>query len=49
LLANEAAYWLEMLVEAQVLRPDSAAGLIAEADELTAIVAKSRKTAKQNG
>jgi hypothetical protein len=38
-----------MLVEAKVLRPDSVKGLIAEADELTAIIATSRKTAKLNG
>jgi four helix bundle protein len=47
--ADESAYWFEMLVEAKVLRPDSVAGLLAEADELTAIMATSRKTAKQNG
>ena len=47
--ADESAYWLEMLVEAKVLRPDSVKGLIAEADELTAIMATSRKTAKLNG
>jgi four helix bundle protein len=47
--ADESAYWLEMLLEAKVLRPDSVKGLIAEADELTAIMATSRKTAKLNG
>jgi len=36
-----------MLVEAKILKPDSVAQLLAEADELTAIMAKSRKTAKQ--
>jgi len=46
---KESAYRLEMLVEAEVVRPDSVAGLLAEADELTAIMATSRKTAKQNG
>jgi len=46
--ADESAYWLEMLVEAKVLKLDSVAGLLAEADELTAIMATSRKTAKQN-
>jgi four helix bundle protein len=46
---DESAYWLEMLVEAKVPRPDSVKGLIAEADELTAIMATSRKTAKLNG
>ena len=47
--ADESAYWLEMLVEAKVLKPDSVAELLAEADQLTAIMATSRKTAKQNG
>lgn len=47
--ADESAYWLEMFVEAKVLKADSAAGLLAEADELTAIMATSRKTARQNG
>ena len=47
--ADESAYWLEMLVEDKVVRPDSVAGLLAEAEELTAIMASSRKTAKQNG
>jgi four helix bundle protein len=47
--ADESAYWLEMLVEAKVLRPDSVKGLMAEGDELTAIMATSRKTAKLNG
>ena len=46
--ADESVYWLEMLVEAKVLVPDAVAELLAEADELTAIMATSRKTAKQN-
>ena len=37
-----------MFVEAEVVRADSVAGLLAEADELTAIVDGSRKTAKTN-
>ena len=45
--ADESAYWIEMLVEAKILNPDSLAQLLAEANELTAIMAKSRKTAKQ--
>ncbi len=47
--ADEPAYRLEMLVKAEVVRGDSVAGLLAEADELTAIMASSRKTTKQNG
>ncbi len=47
--ADESAYRLEMLVEDKVVRPDSIAGLLAETEEPTAIMASSRKTAKQNG
>lgn len=45
--ADESAYWLEMLIEAKVLKPDLVTQLHAEAEELTAIMAKSRQTAKQ--
>ena len=45
--ADESAYWIEMLIEAKILRPDSVLQLLAEAEELTAIMAKSRITAKQ--
>ncbi len=45
--ADESAYWLEMLVEAHIVRQDLVAKLHAEAEELTAIMAKSRQTAKQ--
>ena len=45
--ADESAYWIEILIEAKIIRPDSVIQLLAEADELTAIMAKSRKTAKQ--
>lgn len=46
--ADESIYRLEMPVEAKIIGPDSVAKLLAEADELTAIMATSRKTAKQN-
>jgi len=36
-----------MLVEAKIIKTNSVAGLHAEADELTAIMAKSRQTAKR--
>ncbi len=45
--ADESAYWLEMLIEAKILKPDLLTQLHAEAEELTAIMAKSRQTAKQ--
>ena len=45
--ADESAYWIEMLVEAKIVKIGSVRELHAEAEELTAIMAKSRKTAKQ--
>jgi four helix bundle protein len=45
--ADESTYWLEMLVEARILRKDLVAQLHTEAEELTAIMAKSRQTTKQ--
>jgi len=46
--ADESVYWMEMLVEAKVIKSNLVAGLIAEANELTAIIAASRITAKKN-
>jgi four helix bundle protein len=46
--ADESAYWLEMLVEAKVVKLNAVAELLAEANELTAIIASSRITAKRN-
>jgi four helix bundle protein len=46
--ADESAYWLDMLVEAAILKPKVVADLISEANELTAIMASSRITAKRN-
>lgn len=45
--ADESAYWLEALVDANIIKPDLVANLHTEAEELTAIMAKSRQTAKQ--
>ncbi|MHC4117427.1 MAG: four helix bundle protein [Planctomycetota bacterium] len=45
--ADESAYWLEILVEAKIMKSDLVARLHTEAEELTAIMAKSRQTAKQ--
>jgi hypothetical protein len=45
-LAN--SYWLEMLIEAKVIKSNLVADLLAEANELTAIIAASRITAKKN-
>lgn len=46
--ADESVYWLEMLIEARIIKPDLVTGLLNEAHELTAIIAASRKTAKSN-
>ena len=45
---DEAAYWLEFLVEADVVNGSTVASLLKEANELTAILAASEKTAKRN-
>ena len=46
--ADESAYWLEMLVEAKIVKMVSVTRLHTEADELTAIMAKSRLTARRS-
>lgn len=46
--ADESAYWLEVLVEARIVRPKQVGELLAEADELTAMMSSSRKTARNN-
>ncbi|HOC55629.1 MAG TPA: four helix bundle protein [Verrucomicrobiota bacterium] len=47
--ADESGYWLEMLVDAHKLGPATAAPLIQEAGELTAIAVSSINTARQSG
>ena len=44
--ADESQFWLEMLVDAGLLMPRDAQALIAEAGELVAILAASRKTVR---
>ncbi len=46
--ADESAYWIEMLVEAKIIKIGSVRQLHTEADELTAIMAKSRQTARHS-
>jgi len=45
--ADESLYWLEILVETQVMKADLVAPLMEEAGELIAIFVSSLKTAKQ--
>ncbi len=42
---DESGYWLELLVEANIIRQAAATRLLAEVNELTAIVVASRRTA----
>jgi four helix bundle protein len=44
--ADESAYWLEMLIEAKLTKPEKTNRHLNEATQLTAIIASSRKTAK---
>jgi four helix bundle protein len=44
---DETAYWLELLADAQIIPPDRLGDLRHEAEELTAILVASAKTAKQ--
>jgi four helix bundle protein len=44
---DETSYWLELLAEAGIVKPELLADLMREADELTAILVTSAKTLKQ--
>lgn len=45
--ADECGYWMELLIESGLVPEDALAALLREADELTAIMAASRKTASR--
>jgi four helix bundle protein len=45
---DETLFWLELIVEANLLKKEILIDLIKEADELTAIFTASGKTARQN-
>jgi four helix bundle protein len=44
--ADESLYWLEILSESGLVKPERLRELIKEADELVAIATRSRKTVK---
>lgn len=44
--ADETVFWLEMLADSGIVRPEKLANLHAEATELVAIFTASRKTAR---
>ena len=46
--ADESIFWLELIIEAGLLPKNRIQTILAEADELTAIFAKSYYTAKKN-
>ena len=43
---EETVYWLELLIEAEIVKPNTLQNLLSEAEELTAILVASVKTAK---
>ena len=45
---DETMYWLELMAEAEIMKPHLLKDLMKEADELTAIFTASRKTARLN-
>jgi four helix bundle protein len=45
--ADESMFWLELLIEAQVVRRELLADLLAEANEVTAMVVASIRTARR--
>ena len=45
--ADETVFWLELLVESGIVAREKLADLLEEADELLAIVAASRRTARK--
>jgi len=45
---DESAYWLELIMEGGLLKPDLVSPLHQEAEELTAIFTASGRTANQN-
>ena len=46
--ADETAFWLEVLVEAAIVKSTATKNLDKEADELTRIFVSSRETARRN-
>jgi len=47
--ADESAFWLELIIEGGLLKKEAVQPLLCEANELTAIIAASRKTAARHG
>jgi hypothetical protein len=45
--ADETVFWLELLIEAEILSPESVRDVLDEANQLLAIFAASRHTARR--
>ena len=46
--ADESAYWLELIIESKLMKANLLTDLLREAEELTAIMTTSRKSAQKN-
>jgi four helix bundle protein len=46
--ADETSYWLELIATAELVKPERITDLLKESNELLAIFARSRRTAKSN-
>jgi len=46
--ADESAFWMELIIEAEILRKELVAPLLREAQELVAIMARSRISATRS-
>ena len=46
--ADEACYWMELIIEAGLMKPEIVKPLLEEANEIVAIITSSRKTASAN-
>ena len=46
--ADESAFWLEIIIESELIKKKQVDALLKESDELSAIMAASRKTAKRS-
>lgn len=46
--ADESGYWMELIIEGELLPPEKVESLLDEANQLTAIMVASRKSAQQS-
>jgi len=46
--SDESAYWMELIIESELMKKERVSELLKEANELTAIFTASGKTAREN-